>query len=45
MTTQSSDLLIDSLRDQCRIQEVNGEAKLVFYANSDFTATDSDQVK
>lgn len=40
---QLSDSL-ESLKDQCHIQEVNGEAKLMFYAKSDFTTTNSDQV-
>ena len=44
MTEQSSDSLTDSLNDQCQITEINGESKLLFYANSDFNATGSDQV-
>lgn len=46
MSAGSSDSLAESSDDQQRcIQETNREAKLVFYANSDFTATSSDQVK
>ena len=44
MTEQSSDSLTDSLNDQCQITEINGESKLLLYANSDFNATGSDQV-
>ena len=46
MTEQSSSLSSDSesLNDNYHIQETNGESVLVFYANSDFTATSSDQV-
>ena len=44
MTAQSSDSLSESLNDQCHIQENGQGAKLLFYANSDFTAASSDQV-
>ena len=44
MSEQSSDPLTDSLNDQCRISEINGESKMLFYANSDFSATSTDQV-
>ena len=44
MSEQSSDSLTDSLSDLCRISEINGESKILFYANSDFSATSSDQV-
>ena len=46
MTEQSSSLSSnsESLNDKYHIQETNGESVLVFYANSDFTATSSDQV-
>ena len=44
MTEQFSDSLSESLNDQCNIEEINEELKLSFYANSDFSATSSDQV-
>ena len=45
MTEESSDSLTESLNDQCHIQETDEESTLlVVYANSNFTAANSDQV-
>ena len=44
MAEQSSSESSDSLTDRYHIQETNGESVLVYYANSDFSATNSDQV-
>ena len=40
----NSDSLPELLNDRCHVSKANGEANLVRYAKSDFTAADSNQV-
>jgi len=41
---KNSELLPELLNGCCHVEEVNEQANLVYYAKSDFTAADSNQV-